>query len=530
MKRFAMLVAFLLAFECAQAAKLHTTPSPIVVVSSAAQAVSLSVYRDPDAARDAPMDRRWPSGYALVTETRTVELPAGDFILRFEDVAEGMFPESAIVSGLPEGVREKNRDARLLSPSGLVDAYLKRTVNITRTRLATGEERRMQARITAAPNGAVLLESSEGYEALHCTGLPERMSYAEVPANLSAKPTLSVLAHSDKPVSATVSLSYMAEGFDWQANYLATLRRHTSGAAKVDLFAWLTLANGGAQSFSEAKTVAIAGTPNRVERVDSVEAVGGALVLQCWPAQRTHDVPFNPGFLPAPPPSAMSMESYEELDSVVVTGSRIRRASSASPIAALVVEQEELGDLKLYRVPEPVTVRAKAQKQIALLVKPKTQFELYYSYEFEDWPVEAPMVLTLRTENTVKNGLGLPLPAGQVEIFEPSASGLLWVEQGWLDDHALGQTVVLPITEAPDVRIKITRVKQTRLGTDERIRWRVTLSNARDTSVRAEVKIPFSLAKSYVAVKPVDGIPTWKANIPANGETTLEFEFHRQKN
>ena len=70
---------------------------------------------------------------------------------RFEGVAEGMFPESAIVTGLPRGVKEKNRDARLLSPLGLVDAYLKREVTITRTSKATGVVREYPAFITSAP-------------------------------------------------------------------------------------------------------------------------------------------------------------------------------------------------------------------------------------------------------------------------------------------------------------------------------------------------------------------------------------------
>ena len=69
-----------------------------------------------------PIQTWWPAGYALVTETRTVTIPAGETLIRFQAVADGMYPESAIVTGLPKGVKEKNRDARLLSPFGLVDA------------------------------------------------------------------------------------------------------------------------------------------------------------------------------------------------------------------------------------------------------------------------------------------------------------------------------------------------------------------------------------------------------------------------
>jgi hypothetical protein len=46
----------------------------------------------------------------------------GQHRLRFEGVADGIEPASAIVTGLPSGVIEKNRDAALLSPAALVDA------------------------------------------------------------------------------------------------------------------------------------------------------------------------------------------------------------------------------------------------------------------------------------------------------------------------------------------------------------------------------------------------------------------------
>ena len=111
-----------------------------IITSPEPEAVSLTVYRGQKYG-NAPIDKNWPTGYALITETRTVTIPAGESVVRFEGVAEGMFPESAIVTGLPKGVKEKNRDARLLSPQGLVDAYLKRAVTLTRTSRATGAVR-----------------------------------------------------------------------------------------------------------------------------------------------------------------------------------------------------------------------------------------------------------------------------------------------------------------------------------------------------------------------------------------------------
>src|SRR5882762_778975 len=69
-------------------------------------------------------------GFALISETRTVRLPAGTSRLRFEGVADGIEPSSAIVTGLPAGVIEKNREGKLLSPSALVAAAVGKPVTL----------------------------------------------------------------------------------------------------------------------------------------------------------------------------------------------------------------------------------------------------------------------------------------------------------------------------------------------------------------------------------------------------------------
>lgn len=499
-----------------------------VIVSDSPENVSLTVYRATQRGEQ-PINKDWPQGYALITETRTVQIPAGEAVIRFEGVAEGMFPESAIVTGLPTGVREKNRDARLLSPSGLVDAYLKRAVTLTRTSKATGITRTHEAYITAGPSGGVILQTGEGYEALHCTGLPERMSYGGVPENLSAKPTLSVLTSSPRASTATLTLTYMAAGFDWQANYVAQVQeRDPGGKGKVDLFAWLTLANGGNQSFLNANTMAIAGEPSRVRRGQQPRPTGGALNLQCWPAQRTHEVPYRPGYpypAPPPPPAPMMMMDAAS-ESIMVTGSRMERKSMA-PQAAMVAVQEDLGDLKLYRIPERVTVNAKGQKQVAMLVKPGAAFEHYYAAAVDEYGEgNKPMTLMLRGSNKTEKGLGLPMPSGQVMIFENSNYGPLLAGESALKDRAIGEDVEMAVGQSSDVRISVTRLSE-KSGLQN---WRAEVTNARNTPVNIEVEIPdHRLAKSNKKLKKIDGVPTWIVTVPANGEAVLLYDVKLDK-
>jgi hypothetical protein len=497
-----------------------------VLVSDAPEAVSLTVYRATGRGEGA-INANWPQGYALITETRTVNIPAGDAVIRFEDVAEGMFPESAIVTGLPNGVREKNRDARLLSPQGLVDAYLKRAVTLTRTDRATGTVRTQEAFITAGPTGGVVLQTSEGYEALRCTGLPERMSFGGVPAGLSAKPTLSVLTSSKQATTAKLTLTYMAAGFDWQANYVAQVQeRGADGKGKVDMFAWLTLANGGNQSFANANTMAIAGEPNREQRGEQPRPTGGPLYLQCWGSQTTSDVPYRLGYdplVPSPPPPAPMAMSAMDAESIVVTASRRDRANKmASPVAVVVAQQEDLGDLKLYRIPEPVTLNAKGQKQVAMLVKPGAEFVHYYAANVDNYDENsAPMTMMLRGENKKEKGLGLPMPSGQVMIFEDSNYGPLLAGQSSLKDRAIGEDVEMTVGQSSDVRLKVTRVSEK----SKRQNFRLEVSNARNMPANIEVKIPYQLTGKPKDLVKIDGVPTWKVTVPANGERTLFYEL-----
>src|SRR5471032_211557 len=56
--------------------------------------LSVTVYRTPDR-ESGSIDLSYLGGFALVSETRTVHLPAGLSRLRFEGVADGIEPVSA---------------------------------------------------------------------------------------------------------------------------------------------------------------------------------------------------------------------------------------------------------------------------------------------------------------------------------------------------------------------------------------------------------------------------------------------------
>ena len=138
--------------------------------------LSVTVYRAPyRSSGSIDLDRL--EGFALISETRSVQLPAGMSRLRFEGVADGIEPASAIVTGLDE-VIEKNRDAALLSPSALMAAAVGKSVVLLRTNPKTGKLERLPGTILSDADGGVVFQTSQGIEALRCSGLAESFSFS----------------------------------------------------------------------------------------------------------------------------------------------------------------------------------------------------------------------------------------------------------------------------------------------------------------------------------------------------------------
>lgn len=524
--------------------RLLAITTALTVLAPSAWAQTESVSARPDTAtvviyRDQPVDTvalmeqsRQPwnrldrEGLALIVETRTVDLPAGEGIIRFRGLATGVVPQSAVLEGLPAHVVERNADFDLLSPASLMEKSVGEVVRVVRTNPETGEQVEKAAVIRAGAQGTVL-EIDGRFEALDCSGQTERVIFDRVPEGLGDQPVLSVRTRAERAGRHTVTLAYLTTGLQWSADYVARLDP-TDGT--LDLTGWVTLANFGGTGFPEAPVQVVAGTLRKDAGTTPVEPLIRYQQNECWPQGTTT---FGAGEFagyggappppPPPPPAApmMRMMAKEAMDEIVVTGNRVAR-------------QGELGDYKIYTLPEPTTVAARQTKQVRFLEREGVAYERVYRAGVLNADEESrPTAIVMKLRNEERAGLGVALPGGSVAVMQPDgAGGVLLAGQDRFEDKGVGLPVRLTFGESPDVRVLTRLVKSTSSTrgavTTDRSEVETTVTNARSEPVTVELVAQaagqrgFRIRSQSVRSRVDDtGYPVWTLTVPANGAATL---------
>jgi hypothetical protein len=476
----------------------------------------VTVYRAPFRQRGGSIDLDNLQGFALISETRTVHLPAGRSRLHFEGVADGIEPASAIVTGFAGGVIEKNRDAQLLSPSALVAATLGKPVEMLRTIPKTGKTERLTGTLLSDADGGVVFKSAQGIEALRCSGLPETFSFEPV-AGLSDRPALSVEVRSPRAETKQVTLSYLSRGFDWAADYSATV---SADGTHLELGAWVTLANSNGVGFPSAHTQVVAGTVNHeadggageVEPID----IGGPILAQCWPHGTTSE-----GF------EVRMFRREANLASASAAAPMAMRSMAAQQIvvsAEKKVQEEQLGDLKLYRIPERTTLASRQSKQVRLMDRADIPVETIYGADVAD-RAGAPAYRLLRTLNAPSNHLGLALPSGSVAVFAHLGDQRLLEHESNLRDIAINEEVEINMGESADVQVTATEA----IGSAHT----VTVSNARPGAIQFELKLRLEQGDRVVhadhEVGSKNGRPIFRLMVPANETVTVRYQVARAR-
>ncbi len=185
-----------------------------------------------------------------------------------------------------------------------------------------------------------------------------------------------------KAGETTVELSYISQGLTWNADYVVTL----DGASKGDIQGWVTLNNTSGATWENAKLKLLAGDVNQVRNGMTFALQRGA------PAGKA----FGGG------------NGFQE---------------------------ESLFEYHLYTLQRPATVRNNETKQLSLLEGHGVPIEKklivdsiagvgqYYPGEGEIGTGDVKPQVRLEFVNDEKSGLGMPLPKGNVKVYQRDQSG-----------------------------------------------------------------------------------------------------------
>lgn len=438
------------------------------VISSAAdrEAVAVTVYND---------------DLALVKERRRVDLPPGPARLSLREVAAQMRPETALlraVSGQPLRLIEQNFDFDMLTPQKLLEKYVGREVTVIRSHPTSGEDRRERATVLAAGEGTVL-RFADRIE----TGVPGRLAFDSVPANLRERPTLSVLLEAAGG-KQTVELSYLSGGLSWKADYVANL---TTDGKSLDLNGWVTLTNRSGTGFDNATLQLVAGTVNRVRA----------------PEQRVYA-------MSAPAPGAKSMQAT----------------------------QEALMDYHLYSFEQATSIADNQTKQLALLsasaVPVRREYLLagndwYYRERYAQSGQKLKPAVFLEFDN--KGGqLGKPLPAGIVRVYARDSKGAAqFVGEDRIAHTAKNEKLKLRLGEAFDITAERRQTGYRKIADNvSESSWRIDLRNAKDEAVSVKIQEPLPgeweiVQESQKHDKDSARSASWDVAVPQGGAAILEY-------
>jgi hypothetical protein len=222
------------------------------------------------------------------------------------------------------------------------------------------------------------------------------------------------------------------------------------------------------------------------------------------------------------------------LQEVVVTGAKK-------------VQQEQLGDLKLYRLPTRTTLASRQSKQVRLMDRFSIPVNTVYGADVdveENDAASTPAYRLLRTKNTVSNHLGLPLPSGSVAVFGAVRGQRLLEHESSLRDIAAEEEVEINVGESPDVQVTATKEKISIDPSPDVLPLvpgvslrpvklsaanRVAISNPFASGIQFELRLQLEAGARVVradhALGDKNGRPIFRLHVPAHETVTVRYQI-----
>ena len=428
------------------------------------------------------------SEIALVRDVRNVQLPSGSFDLNFMDIAATVNPATVHFRSLTEPQRvhvlEQNYEYDLLEPDKLLRKYVGRDVTLVRTvqDAGTTKQEEVKARLLSYNEQPVWKIGNEVVTGLHA----DHIRFPQLPENLFSRPTLIWTLDNSGGTRHRVEASYLAGKLSWNADYVLTVGRDDKTA---DLDGWVTLANGSGTAFRNAKLQLVAGDLNRVRAV-----IAGMM--------------------------------------------KDARAEGAAQAPAMT--QESFSEYHLYTLGHKTTINNSETKQVSMLngtgVPVAKRYVVdgqafyYRNVQHPGAPLKDVVQVYYQFKNEAKAGLGLPMPAGTVRVYQADSNGgVQFAGEDRIDHTPKDETLKLKIGNAFDVVCERNQIDFEKIasGTYE-IEYEITLRNHKSVPITVEVNEPIGgtwrmLRSSHEWTKTAAWASQFMVPVAADGTSVLKY-------
>ncbi len=431
------------------------------------------------------------SNIALIRDVRQLTLPTGAFRLKFEDIAATVNPATVHFRSLTDpdklGVIEQNYEYDLLEPAKLLHKYVGKEVTLVRSYQENGttKHEEIKATLLADNNGPVWKIGNDIVTGLYA----ESMRFPEVPANLYDRPTLLMSLENSGARKHQIEASYLATNLSWNSDYVLTVARDDKSA---DLDGWVTLSNNSGTAFHNARLQLVAGDLNRL-------------------------------------PQGNLMQRDEAM--------RVMSKAAAAPAQ---FQQEAFSEYHLYSLGRRTSVEDKETKQISLLQGSSVpvnkvfvvngQNFYYHNYQNPGSPLKDPVLVFYKFKNEEKSGLGMPLPAGNLRVYQKdSKGGVLFIGEDHIEHTPKDEMITVHIGNAFDV---VSERKQTDFKKiADRVyemEFEITLRNHKDTPITVEANEPIGgswemLSSTHKFTKTSAWAAQFQVPVDKNGTSVLKY-------
>jgi len=344
------------------------------------------------------------SNLGLVKDVRSLTLQKGLNVLDFDEVASQIDATSVNFRCLGDedvAVIEQNYLYDLVSTEALLKRYLGLEIEVI-----SQEDGRYKGKLLSSDGRNIILQDTGGQVMMVSLDKVIDYKFPSLPEGLILKPTLRWQIDSPSAGTKKCEVSYLTNGINWQADYVAVVSADDSG---LDIAGWVTITNNSGTGYENAKLKLVAGDIHRVT---------------------TPGVPMR-----------------ETLMAPMAKGAREPQFG-----------EEAFFEYHLYTLNRPATVADKEIKQLSLFPTTRAKAKKVYIFDgqqrlyYRGGDEKIKIQVNLEFENSEKAGLGMPLPKGKLRVYkEDSQKALQFVGEDLIDHTPKDEKVRIYLGDAFDI-------------------------------------------------------------------------------